>query len=242
MNIALALSAVASCLCLVLLAVPRRRRRSVGAKAETTGSEGQVNEAVERPLTRQQIQSLRRAHGDKVPTQDRDSQGSVDLALPAPVPPPEPPVLISPITPSIRRPSWIVIVLAALFAGGLAAAVSTALCALVVGTSVALCLAVRHLRALPGLVAIGFFVAAVVNVIRLQSVEHFGPGDWPSHFTSAGALMWVAIVLVGADGVVGALGDTPPQAQGDARDTEAQGPSVEATSTDESLPEDNTDN
>ncbi|MEI8406063.1 MAG: hypothetical protein WCG96_12425, partial [Actinomycetes bacterium] len=155
--------------------------------------------------------------------------------------PPEPPVLISPITPSIRRPSWIVIVLAALFAGGLAAAVSTALCALVVGTSVALCLAVRHLRALPGLVAIGFFVAAVVNVIRLQSVEHFGPGDWPSHFTSAGALMWVAIVLVGADGVIGALGDTPPQARGDARYAETQDPSVEATSTDESLPEDNTD-
>ena len=84
-------------------------------------------------------------------------------------------------------------------------------------------------------------MAAVVNVIRLQSIEHFGPGDWPSHFTSAGALMWVAIVLVGADGVIGALGDSPPQARGDARYAETQDPSVEATSTDESLPEDNTD-
>ena len=241
-NVALALSAVASCACLVLVAVPRRRRRrSADVQAETTRSESQDNEAVERPLTRQQIQSLRRAHADSVPTRDRDSLGSGDLVLPLLVSPPEPPVLISPITPSIRRPSWIVIVLAALITGGMAAAVSTALCALVVGTSVALCLAVRHLRALPGLVAIGFFVAAVVNVIRLQSIEHFGPGDWPSHFTSAGALMWVAIVLVGADGVIGALGDTPPQARGDARYAETQDPSVEATSTDESLPEDNTD-
>ena len=80
-----------------------------------------------------------------------------------------------------------------------------------VGLVVAICLSVRHLRAVPGLAAIGFFVAAIINVVRLQSAERFGPGDWPSHFTSAGVLMWVAIVLLAADGVIGALGDTLPR-------------------------------
>ena len=216
MNLALEFSAIATVVCLVLIVVPRRRRGHGTAvdsddhdDAGTT--ESQADSTVPPPLTRQQVQALLRtdeASRTSTITSSLDTADGVpgDEATPQS----EPPVLITPLTPSPRRPSWWVIVLAAVLTGGFAAGVSSPLSGLGIALVVALCLSIRHLRALPGLVAIGFFVASVVDVYRVQTAQRFGPGDWPSHFTTAGVLMWVAVVLLAADGVIGTLGDRSP--------------------------------
>jgi hypothetical protein len=210
MNLALIASAVVTLLCLILIVLPRRRRRpeEAGAMPESPlGDHPMALSASQQALTRREVQARLRAGED--PVADQVAVSPADAAadtLDDGTSICAPPVLITPISPSPRRPSWWVIVLAALLTGGFAAAVSSPVSGLGVGLVLALCLSLRHLRALPGLAAIGFFVASVVEVYRLQSAERFGPGDWPSHFTTAGVLMWVAVVLLAADGVIGALG------------------------------------
>ena len=214
MNMALLASALASIICLVLVVVPRRRHRRRHGDALSDPRANDEPHVADQPeseplvpdaLTRREVQALLRS---SKPVQR--SSGSI-VEIDAYVDGwsiADPPVLITPVSPSLRRPRWWVIALATLLTGGLAAAVSSPISGLGVGVVVALCLAVRHLRAVPGIAAIGFFVAAVVNVYQVQTAERFGPGDWPSHFTTAGVLMWVAVVLFAADGVIGALGDT----------------------------------
>ena len=221
MNLGLLASAVATAICLVLVVLPRRRRRDKSAPepgspdqaATATGeAEGGTDQVTVASLTRREVQALLRSgEGDADQTTEPggspiqpETTAQLDRIA-------DPPVVISPLTPSPRRPAWWVIVIATILTGGFAAAVSSPISGLGIGIVVALCLSVRHLRAIPGLAAIGFFVASVVNVVRVQSAERFGPGDWPSHFTTAGVLMWVAVVLIAADGVIGALGDTLPR-------------------------------
>ena len=218
MNLALVASAIATLLCIVLAVLPRRRRRNQDAPpADRHGDEPGTETAAPdpqstTPLTRKEVQAIIRT-GDLIPPHavTMAPSGPVGQTFDDVANVAEPPVLITPITPSPRRPAWWVILLTTLLTGGFSAAVSSPVSGLGVGLVVAICLSVRHLRAVPGLAAIGFFVAAIINVVRLQSAERFGPGDWPSHFTSAGVLMWVAIVLLAADGVIGALGDTLPR-------------------------------
>ena len=238
-NLALLLSAAASLVCLVLIVVPRRRRRSGASIEPAHGSEPSLSTDAG-TLTRGQIQASLRAG---VPVGDADP--SADLPTSTPVPGDrhrssdsiaDPPVLLSPVIPSLRRPAWWTIPLAGALTGGFAASVTTITDGLLIAGIVVLCLALRHLRAVPGLAAIGFFVAAVVNVYRVQSSEQFGPGDWPSHFTTAGSLMWVAIVLLAADAVIGALGNeagpgpTVDHADGEDR---SQGPASDKPARDE---------
>ena len=61
------------------------------------------------------------------------------------------------------------------------------------------------MKPLAGIVSLGFFVASVASIVSIQTSSPFGVGDWPAHFSQAGTLMWVAIVLYGGDAVITAV-------------------------------------
>ena len=203
---ALAVSSLALLVCFVLVLLPRRRRRRSAAEQDLEDAEISL-------LTRRQ-----RIAAAKVP-----GHGSSDLAASSPE-------FITPLTPGQRRPAFWSILLASLVTGAVAGALASPLAGCLVAFVVALSLSVRHLRALPGLGALGFFIASVVNILILQRKERFGPGDWPNHFTTAGALMWVAIVLLGADAVVAHMGSKEDKSvsrtEGESVDNEPAEPEV----------------
>jgi hypothetical protein len=71
-----------------------------------------------------------------------------------------------------------------------------------VAVGVALALIVPRTRGLLSLAVLGFTVGGVIYIISLQASQRFASGAWPTHFEQANILIWVAIVFLGADGVV----------------------------------------
>jgi hypothetical protein len=71
-----------------------------------------------------------------------------------------------------------------------------------VAAGVALALIVPRARGLLSLAVLGFTVGGVLYIISLQSSQRFASGAWPTHFEQANILIWVAVVFLGADGVV----------------------------------------
>ena len=68
--------------------------------------------------------------------------------------------------------------------------------------AVGVVLIVPRTRGLLGIAVIGFALGAVVYIIVLQATQRFASGAWPIHFELADELVWIAIVLLGADAVV----------------------------------------
>jgi hypothetical protein len=71
-----------------------------------------------------------------------------------------------------------------------------------VGVGVALALIVPRLRGLLAVAVVGFAGSAVVYTLVRQATQHFPSGAWPMHFEDANELVWMAIVILGADAVI----------------------------------------
>jgi hypothetical protein len=71
-----------------------------------------------------------------------------------------------------------------------------------VAAGVAVALRVPRLRGLLAVAVLGFTAAGVIYTIVLQKTQRFPSGAWPTHFEQANILVWVAIVVLGADAVV----------------------------------------
>jgi hypothetical protein len=176
---ALAISAVTFLLCLLLGFLPARSRRWLRAR-----------------LPRR----LRGPAGPAGPTR--------------PAEPFDPPVLTAPFTrdqavPVVTaRPSHVARALVVGVAtGAVASLVVPVFAALAVGAVTALGLLLPWARVVATVGGLAFVVAGCVNVIRGQSVHHYGPGaDWAGNFVHAGNLIWIGLALLLADAVITAFG------------------------------------
>lgn len=177
---ALAVSGLGVAFCLLLAFVPRR----------TWGE-------LRRRLRRSRRRDRRAA---SVPTDGRtrvplDGNGSA-----AATPGPE---LAVPWARRGRRPPVWAILLIAVVTGAVAAAISAPLIGLAAALATGLALAVPQLRAVTAAVAVCLLVAAALSVIIGQAL-HPAPmnADWPDAYSSAGVMVWMAIIFLGADAVV----------------------------------------
>ncbi len=73
-----------------------------------------------------------------------------------------------------------------------------------VGAAVVLTLLVPKARGILGVGAVGFALGGVVYILAHQASGHFGAnGSWPSEFEPASLVVWVAVLLLATDAVVG---------------------------------------
>ncbi|HXQ75828.1 MAG TPA: alpha-(1-_3)-arabinofuranosyltransferase family protein [Acidimicrobiales bacterium] len=173
-NLAVALSAAAAVLCLLLALLPNRWRRSIFFRRR-----------------------LRAAHAATGAT---DATVAAPVRAWARDDPPE---LTSPLSARRGRPRWWAYPVAPVLAGGIAAGVLTRpTIGLAVAAAVLVVLVVRHLRLLLTLTAIGLLASTAVYTVMHQSVFHFPPGGWPINFEPASNLAWTAVVLLAADAIV----------------------------------------
>ena len=182
---------------LVLILWPRRRRARSAPEMElaepATGA------------TRAEIQRQRR-RGVSTAVADDHATTGVAAAVHAPLSELDDiPQLITPVTPGRVRARWWVALIAAVLSGAVGAAIAGPLAGALAAGVVLVGLLLRWLRGLAGIVSLGFFVASVASIVSIQTSSPFGVGDWPAHFSQAGTLMWVAIVLYGGDAVITAV-------------------------------------
>ncbi len=102
-----------------------------------------------------------------------------------------------------HRPPWWAVAIVAVVTGAVAGVISAPLIGLAAGVAVAIALVVPQVRAVTSVVAVGLLVAAGVFVVHGQA-QHALPesSDWASAYESAGVLVWMAVVFLGADAVV----------------------------------------
>ena len=102
-----------------------------------------------------------------------------------------------------RRPPWWAVAIIAVVTGAVAGVISAPLVGLAAGVAVAIALVVPQVRAVTSIVAVGLLVAAGVFVVHGQAVHALPESsDWASAYESAGVLVWMAVVFLGADAVV----------------------------------------
>jgi hypothetical protein len=102
-----------------------------------------------------------------------------------------------------RRPPWWAVAIIAVVTGAVAGVISAPLVGLAAGVAVAIALVVPQVRAVTSIVAVGLLVAAGVFVVHGQAVHKLPESsDWASAYESAGVLVWMAVVFLGADAVV----------------------------------------
>ncbi len=102
-----------------------------------------------------------------------------------------------------RRPPWWAVAIIAVVTGAVAGVISAPLVGLAAGVAVAIALVVPQVRAVTSIVAVGLLVAAGVFVVHGQAVHRLPESsDWASAYESAGVLVWMAVVFLGADAVV----------------------------------------
>ena len=199
---ALAVSAAAIVACLVVGFLPERWRRALR-------------------LRRRRLAHARSGDDDGAaipvasgPAGDADLPDGVQAVVLEGHPEPE---LGLPTTPEGRQPAWWAIPLIAVVGGLVAGAISSPLIGLAAGVAIAAALFVPQVRAVTSVVAVGLLVAAGVTVV-LGQAHHPVPesADWPSAYESAAVLVWMAVVFLGADGLM-----TPPRARA-ARPREAR--------------------
>jgi hypothetical protein len=102
-----------------------------------------------------------------------------------------------------RRPPWWAVAIVAVVTGAVAGVISAPLVGLAAGVAVAIALVVPQARAVTSIVAVGLLVAAGVFVVHGQAQHAVAESsDWASAYESAGVLVWMAVVFLGADAVV----------------------------------------
>jgi hypothetical protein len=113
------------------------------------------------------------------------------------------PVPGSPLRSAGARPSWPVVVVSTVVAGGVAAVVVAPLAGVPVGIATFLALVLGYGRAVLALGSVGLLVAVDVMVTGGQGAARY-PAEfgWPTHFETAGTLAWLAVVGLAADAVV----------------------------------------
>jgi len=91
--------------------------------------------------------------------------------------------------------------------GGAALLVTPPRVGLVVALAVVLGLLIPWARVVASVAGIACIVAGSINVVQGQNVHHYLSGsDWDASFINAGNLIWLGAVLLLADGVISALG------------------------------------
>jgi len=113
------------------------------------------------------------------------------------------PLLSSPFRTSSGRPSAPVIALVSILTGFVAAAITSPAVGAAAAVATAGALALRRLRPLPGLAAVGLLIAAGTGVVIGQALHAIPESsNWPSTYDWAGVLVWMAVVALGAHAVV----------------------------------------
>ncbi len=194
--LALGVSGAGIALCLVLAVLPERwrpRRRRRRAEAGAAALEG--------PEANGGALAVLGGDGVGVASHRPSPDASTDPTPGAP----GVPVLGSPLTSGGRRPKlWVVAVLSVV-AGGLAAAIASPLIGAAALVATAVTLVVNRARLVGVAIAVGLLVAAVVSVVHGQATHPASPdGSWPATSESAAVLVWMAVVFLGVDALVGA--------------------------------------
>ena len=181
-NVALVVSALFIVVCLVLAFLPRRRRR-LPRRPRWLPRSGAWT-ALRWPGW------LRRATAPKPrPVPDVGPDDTPLLAVPFAAEGPRAPVAVS--------------LLVGVVTGGVAAAIAAPVAGAAVGVGTVVALLVPRTRFLLGLAAAGLVAAAGGYVLVVQAHQHFdASGTWPTHFETAGALVWAGVVFLGADATV----------------------------------------
>jgi hypothetical protein len=120
-----------------------------------------------------------------------------------PISPDDEPALALPFTTRGQQPAWWAVAVLALLTGGLAAFISSPLIGLAAGVAVAAGLVVVQVRAVSAAVAVGLLAAGGAMVVYNQSVHPLPESsDWPGAYASAGVLVLMAVMFLGADAVI----------------------------------------
>ncbi|MGA2037556.1 MAG: hypothetical protein ABSH04_08250, partial [Acidimicrobiales bacterium] len=180
--VALVVSAIAIVLCIALALLPERlllrraRRRASGGSGDPEHDPG-----VSPPVAAQG----HRSETARVPERD--------------------PVLWSPLTPLTtadgRVRTWVIAVVSVL-TGLVAGAITSPFVGAAAAVATAGALTVRWLRGILTLTTVGLLLAAAASVVVGQAL-HAVPesSNWPPAYDSAGLLVWMAVVALGADAV-----------------------------------------
>jgi arabinofuranan 3-O-arabinosyltransferase len=188
--LALGLSGASLVLCLLLAFLPAGWRRAIRGRAHSSV----------RWATRWSHRSLPRS----APLHAR-SRGRPARQVAVEAPDSTGPRLALPFANRDHRPAWWAAVLVAVVSGAGAAAISYPLVGLAAGAAVGAALLVPQVRAVTTLVAVGLLVAAAVTVVHGQAFSPVAESsNWPAAYRSAGVLVWMAVVFLGADAVVDA--------------------------------------
>jgi hypothetical protein len=190
--IALVVSAIAIVLCIVLAAMPARRRRErrgepVAVPAGPTG--------IYRPRRHVAVAGVDGSVGAGSSMRaDPEAPGGFDEPAP---------VLSSPLRSWGARPGWITTALVTVAVGGFTSAIISPAAGLPVALATLLALVVGYGRVFLVVGAVGLLVAVDRMVTTAQGtfryVAEFG---WPNHFETAGTLAWFAVAALGADALV----------------------------------------
>jgi hypothetical protein len=117
------------------------------------------------------------------------------------------PVLSSPLTTASVRPSASVIAIVSILTGLVAAAITSPAVGAAAAVATAGALALRWIRGVLGLGAVGLLMAAGAGVVVGQALHAIPESsNWPSAYDWAGVLVWMAVVALGADAVVSTVG------------------------------------
>ncbi len=211
--IALGLSAVALATCLVLAILPRRlfrrrtgdggRRRARSTRSRARHAQGASAEPAATPPPPPEgyatVPSAAAAPAATLSVADLHDAGLVEAAALDPL---RAPRLALPFLRRGRRPSWWMCVLVAALTGGAAAGICAPLVGLAAGVATLAALLVPQARLVTAGAAVGLLAAAGVLVVRGQALHPLPESsNWPAAFASAGLLVWMAVVFLGADAV-----------------------------------------
>lgn len=181
----IAVSTVAILGCVLLAALPLRRRAVRKARRAMTTRRRAMT------TRRRAITTRRRAmttHGPATSVASRATEPSLALPLGG--------------VRSRSRPWWSVAAIAVV-TGALAAAITSPFAGLVITAAVVAGLAFRPLRAIASSAAVGFLAAAGTLVVAGQLLHPApGGGNWPAAYAGAAALAAIAVAFLGADAVV----------------------------------------
>jgi hypothetical protein len=113
------------------------------------------------------------------------------------------PVLSSPLTSGDRRPPVWAIGVISILTGLVAGAITSPPIGAATAVATAAALALRWLRGILTLAAVGLVVAAAASVVVGQALHAIPESsNWPTAYDTAGLLVWMAVVALGADAVV----------------------------------------
>ncbi len=113
------------------------------------------------------------------------------------------PVLSNPLSSGESRPPAWAIVVVSILTGLVAGAITSPAIGAATAVATAAALALKWLRGIVTLAAVGLFIAGSVSVVAGQALHAIPESsNWPSAYETAALLIWMAVVALGADAVV----------------------------------------